>query len=81
MAQSRNPHPDDLAIWPDGFWARLSEVHGGQFAHRSDDHEIVASDDRDRLGELGLADEFDWADEVGDRADLPAAPLGPTGGR
>ena len=51
-------HPEDLVVWPDGFWATLSEVRSGGFSHRSDDFEVVRHNDRARMQELGIADEI-----------------------
>jgi hypothetical protein len=51
-------HPEDIAVWPDGFWAPLSELHSGGFNHRSDDFEVVPHDDLARMQELGIADEI-----------------------
>jgi hypothetical protein len=59
--ETQASHPDDLAVWSDGFWATLSEVRGGGFNHRSDDFEVVPHDNRVRMRELGIADEIsDW---------------------
>ena len=52
-------HADDIAVWPDGVWAHLGEVRNGEFAHKSDDFEIVRIEDHARLKELGLAYELD----------------------
>jgi hypothetical protein len=51
-------HPDDLAVWPDGFWATLWEFWNGECSHKSDDFEVVRLEDQARLQELGIADEF-----------------------
>lgn len=51
--------PDDIVVWPDGFYATLEEVRRGEFSHRSDDFEIVRLEDVARLKELGLAEDFD----------------------
>jgi len=51
-------HADDVVVWADGFWARLGEVHSGCFTHRSDDFEIVRTENDERLKELGLAEEL-----------------------
>ena len=56
--QSQASHPDDLAVWPDGFWVTLQELRSGGFNHRSDDFEVVPHDDRARMQELGIADEI-----------------------
>ncbi len=50
--------PEDIAVWPDGFWAVLEEVWLGHYSHRSDDYERVRRQDRERLAELGIADEI-----------------------
>jgi hypothetical protein len=50
--------PDDIAVWPDGFWATLAEVWDGHFNHRSDDYETVRIEDHARLKALGLAEDF-----------------------
>ncbi|NHN93524.1 hypothetical protein [Acetobacter sicerae] len=50
------PHPDDIVVWPDDFHARVGEVRSGQFSHRSDDFEIVACEDVQRLRALGVDD-------------------------
>ncbi|MDI3559847.1 hypothetical protein [Bradyrhizobium sp. Arg816] len=47
-------HPDDLVVWPDGFWVTLDELRSGDFNHRSDDFEVVPHDDRARTRELGV---------------------------
>jgi hypothetical protein len=52
-------HPDDIAVWPDGFWATLEEVRNGECNHRSDDFEIVPLENHARLKELGIANELD----------------------
>jgi len=52
-------HPDDIVVWPDGFWATLGEVRNGAYSHRSDDFEIVRLGNHARLKELGIADELD----------------------
>jgi hypothetical protein len=49
-------HPEDLAVWPDGFWVTLQELRSGGFNHRSDDFEVVPHDDRAQ--ELGIVDEI-----------------------
>ena len=48
--------PDDerVAVWPDGWYADLSEVHRGDYAHRSDDFAIVSLGDHTALRALGL---------------------------
>ena len=51
-------HPEDLAVWPDGFGATFSELRSGGFNHRFDDFEVVPHDDRARMQELGIADEI-----------------------
>lgn len=56
MATTQASHPDDLALWPDGFWATLSELRSGGFNHRSDDFEVVSHLDRVRIQELGILD-------------------------
>jgi hypothetical protein len=58
-AQARTLDPDDIAVWPDGFWATLGEIRNGACNHRSDDFEIVRLEDHARLKELGIADEPD----------------------
>ncbi|SDR44642.1 hypothetical protein SAMN05519103_03245 [Rhizobiales bacterium GAS113] len=60
-ALTRTHHPDDIAVWPDGFWATLKEVWNGECNHRSDDFEIVRQENHTRLKELGIADELDTA--------------------
>ncbi len=50
---------DDIAIWPDGWWASLGAVWNGHYDNRSNDYEIVREDDFARLKELGLAEDFD----------------------
>ncbi|MBA4757602.1 MULTISPECIES: hypothetical protein [Sphingomonadales] len=52
-------HRDDIAVWPDGVWATLGEVWAGHFTHRSDDYEIVRSDDHARLKALGVEEDLD----------------------
>ncbi len=52
-------HPEDIVVWPDGFWATLGEVRNGEHSHRSDDFEIVRQEDHIRFKELGIADELD----------------------
>jgi hypothetical protein len=60
MTNSTHPYSiDDIAVWPDGWWATLGAVWNGQHNHRSDDYEIVHQDDVARLKELGLAEGFD----------------------
>ncbi|SNS94041.1 hypothetical protein [Sphingopyxis indica] len=60
MATNANPyHSQDIVVWPDGGWATLEEVRLGEFAHRSDDYEIVRLEDGDRLRALGLAEQLD----------------------
>jgi len=51
-------HPEDLAVWPDGSLATISELRSGGFNHLSDDFEVVRHDDRTRIQELGIADEI-----------------------
>lgn len=59
MTNTQRPlHLDDIAVWPDGFWAELGEVWDGHFSHRSDDYEIVRLEDDARLKALGLAEDF-----------------------
>jgi hypothetical protein len=53
-APSRQPDPDDIAFWPDGEWARLDVVWSYGFEWKSDDYEIVARTDAQRLAELGI---------------------------
>ncbi|PKP89718.1 MAG: hypothetical protein CVT77_17130 [Alphaproteobacteria bacterium HGW-Alphaproteobacteria-16] len=55
----REYHPDDIAIWPDGWWMTLDELWRGGDAGRSDDYEIVRIEDQDRLRALGIAEELD----------------------
>ena len=50
-------HPDDIVVWPDGFWAPFEEVRNGEYSHRSDDFEIVRLEGHARLKGLGVADE------------------------
>jgi hypothetical protein len=45
---------DDLAVWPDGFWAVLKDVWNGHYSYRSDDYEMVHQDNHARLIELGV---------------------------
>lgn len=60
MTNTTRPHSiDDIAVWPDGWWATLGAVWNGHYIHRSDDYEIVREDDVARLKELGLAEDFD----------------------
>jgi hypothetical protein len=42
-------HPEDHAVWPDGFWVTHSELRSGGFNHRSDDFEVVPHDDLARM--------------------------------
>lgn len=53
-AQSVLYHREDIAVWPDGASASLSEVENGAFSFMSDDYEIVRLEDHPRLKELGL---------------------------
>ncbi len=60
MTRSTKPyHPDDIVVWPDGFWATVEDIRRGDFSHRSDDYEIVRLEDHARLKALGLAEDFD----------------------
>lgn len=59
MARTQLPyHPDDIAVWPDGRWATLREIWAGDFGWKSDDYEIVRTDDVERLKALNLADDL-----------------------
>lgn len=57
--QTAPRRPDDIVVWPDGFWAPLGQIRNGEYSHRSDDFEIVRLEDHTRLKELGIADELD----------------------
>jgi len=45
---------DDYVVWPNGTWATIDDLEHGGYAHMSDDYEIVALDDIERLAELGI---------------------------
>ena len=47
---------DDFAVWPDGTLATLEDVQNGNYAWKSDDFEIVAQDNLERLRELDVLD-------------------------
>lgn len=49
---------DDIVVWPDGTWATLGEVRAGDYAHMSDDYEIVRCDGHARLKALGLGEDL-----------------------
>ncbi len=53
---------DDVAVWPDGFWAVLEEVWKGDYSYRSDDYEVVRRTDHARLIEVGAGDAIDPSD-------------------
>lgn len=55
--QRRQPHPDDIVLWPDGTWATLEEVRNGDFGWMSDDCEIIDHMDDARLKAAGVIDE------------------------
>jgi hypothetical protein len=62
MANDPQPYGiDDIAVWPDGWWATLGAIWNGDYQHKSDDYEIVRQEDHARLTALGLADDFDIA--------------------
>ena len=45
-----------VAVWPDGWYADLSEIHRGDYAHRSDYFAIVSLTDHAALLALGLGE-------------------------
>lgn len=45
---------ENLAIWPDGEYASLSEVYAGNYSWKSDDYEVVDLTNDARLKELGI---------------------------
>lgn len=51
--------PDDVAVWPDGTWGTLGEIWAGDYAHMSDEYEIVRSDDHARLKALGVEEDLE----------------------
>jgi len=53
----RQPHPDDIVLWPDGSWATLEEVRNGDYDWKSDDFEIIDQLDEARLKAAGVLDE------------------------
>ena len=53
-SQRREPHPDDIVLWPDGSWATLEEVRNGDYDWKSDDYEVIRYDDTRRLREIGI---------------------------
>lgn len=55
---SRQPHPDDIVLWPDGCWGTVSDLRRGDYAWKSDDYEVIALEDRQRLLETGILHEI-----------------------
>lgn len=55
---SRDRHPEDIALWPDGGWATMREVRRGEFTWKSDDYEIIQHADTRRLQEAGILDDI-----------------------
>src|SRR5690606_34690204 len=53
-AISRFPHPDDIAVWPDGTCPHLGEIPNGGFNFLSDVDEVVDIDDRAASGPSAL---------------------------
>ena len=45
---------DRIAVWPDGGYADIEDVHRGEYASSSDDYEVVSLGDLARLRDLGL---------------------------
>ncbi|MFG1210452.1 hypothetical protein [Xanthobacter flavus] len=54
----REPHPDDVVLWPDGSWATVEDVRNGAFDWRSDDYENIDQMDDARLLAAGVIDEI-----------------------
>ena len=50
----RRWHPDDIAIWPDGTWAYIGDVHRGDYHFMSDDYEVVSIEDVAGLAARGV---------------------------
>ena len=49
-----DPHPDDIAVWPDGTWATLGDIWRGDYGFMSDDYEVVWLEDVTRLKQLDI---------------------------
>lgn len=56
--QRRQPHPDDIVLWPDGSWATVEDVRNSAFNWRSDDYEIIDQMDDPRLLAAGVIAEI-----------------------
>lgn len=58
FSQPRQPHPDDIVLWPDGSWTTREKLENGHYDWKSDDYEIIDHTDEARLAAVGIMDEI-----------------------